>query len=82
MTMKEARIHFTQLIRRASYAGESTLVTDHGKPAAMVVPVTMWEAFKAAARGQDALEAYVRERIASGETIEMDIDELKRQAGR
>lgn len=80
--MKEARVNFTELIRRAAYAGETTLVTDHGNPAAMVVPVTMWEAFVASWRGQDALEAYVRERIASGETTEMNVEELKRLAGR
>jgi len=36
--LREARRNLGALVRRAQYAGESTIVEAHGRPAAMVVP--------------------------------------------
>jgi prevent-host-death family protein len=57
----EARAKLGDLVRRASYTGEHITLTDHGRPAALIVSIREWEELledaAALARHDAALEA-------------------------
>ncbi|WP_373514043.1 type II toxin-antitoxin system Phd/YefM family antitoxin [Persicitalea sp.] len=45
VTAQEMRGQLSDLLNRAAYAGESTLVTRQGKAVAVLVPVDDWERY-------------------------------------
>lgn len=46
MGLREARAQFGDLVNQAQYARKSTIVTRHGRPAAMIVPVPQYIALR------------------------------------
>jgi prevent-host-death family protein len=54
----EAREKFSEIVERVQYQGDAFLINRHGKPAAAVVPVNVYENWK---RQRDELFATIRQ---------------------
>jgi prevent-host-death family protein len=43
MSLSEARAHLGELVNKARHGDEPTVLTDHGKDAAVIIPMRLWE---------------------------------------
>lgn len=43
MPLSEARAHLGELVNQARHGDEPTVLTDHGKDAAVIIPMRLWE---------------------------------------
>lgn len=57
MPISDAREHLSEVIGRARYGGEDTILTHYGSPAAVVVSFERYQRLRQAAEG-DSSEAY------------------------
>ena len=69
----EARSKFSEIVDRARYLGETTVLMKSGKPAAAIVPYTLLEQWQ---RDRDQLFALVAQVQAHNLDMGMDEDEL------
>ena len=69
----EARSKFSEIVDRARYLGETTVLMKSGKPAAAIVPYTLLEQWQ---RDRTQLFALVDQIQARNQVTEMDEDEL------
>ena len=44
--LAKARAHLGEVVDRARHGGQPTVLTDHGKPAAVVIPHEMYENYR------------------------------------
>jgi prevent-host-death family protein len=70
----EAREKFSELIEKVQYKGEAYVISRHGKPAAALVPMKVYENWK---RQREELFATVRK---MQEQINLDPEEAERIA--
>ncbi|MER7514914.1 type II toxin-antitoxin system Phd/YefM family antitoxin [Streptomyces sp. NPDC126499] len=76
LPMSEARARFGALVRRASHARERVTITDHGRPAAVLISP------QELADLEDALAlALYRERQATGKSVRVPHDEARTHLG-
>lgn len=69
----EARSKFSEIVDRARYLGETTVLMKSGKPAAAIVPYALLEQWQ---RDRDQLFALVAQVQAHNLDMGMDEDEL------
>jgi len=43
MPLSEARAHLGELVNKARHGDEPTVLTDHGKEAAVIIPMRLWD---------------------------------------
>lgn len=60
-TLSEARKHLGTVVDRARHGGKAILLTDHGKPAAVVMPTEKYEEYQRLLTERD--ERIFRERL-------------------
>jgi prevent-host-death family protein len=56
-TMSEARANLGEVVRKARYGGEVVELTEHGRPAAVVISPELLEHYRAIEDAQDLAEA-------------------------
>jgi len=77
MKITDARSHLGDIVRAADLRDEPTVITQNGRPAAVVIGIGEYREFAAARDGQIA--ARIRERAAIAEYV--DHAEVLREAG-
>src|SRR5439155_21296788 len=51
--LARARAHLGELVDRARHGGQATVLTDHGKPAAVVISAEMYEQYRRLQAAED-----------------------------
>lgn len=88
MPISEARDHISELVGRARYGHEPTILTHYGSPAAVVISFEEYQRFRHAAdraRGAEAGEAQPEGEAPEYQLppeIEAQIEEARRDPGR
>ena len=77
MKISDARSHLADIVRAADLRDEPTVITQNGRPAAVVIGIDEYRQFAEARDAQ--LIARIRERAATSEYV--DHDEVLREAG-
>ncbi len=83
-TLSEARKHLGSVVDRARHGGRATLLTDHGAPAAVIMPAGQYEDYQQllAERDEREFRARVADRstpaatLASASDVRRFFDEL------
>jgi prevent-host-death family protein len=70
----QARIEFSNIVEKVQHRGDSYIINRHGKPAAAVVPVQVYETWK---RQREEFFNQIREHQAQAD---LDPDEAERLA--
>lgn len=74
MGLAEARHHLSEIIESVQHHGDAYIVSRHGRPAAAIVPVHVYEAWK---QQHDEFVALIRKFQAS--SVPGDPDEIMRE---
>lgn len=56
MPISDAREHLSEVVGRARYGGEDTILTHYGSPAAVVISFERYQRLRQAAQGGEAYE--------------------------
>jgi len=82
--LAKARAHLGEVVDRARHGGQPTVLTDHGKPAAVVVSHEMYEEYRRLQAAED--ERAVRAAIARADAhpgsgrVFTSVEEMQRAA--
>ena len=73
----EARKEFSDLVEKVQYQGDAYIISRHGKPAAAVVPVQIYESWK---RQRDELFGLIRELQVEADLDPAEAEQLAAEA--